>query len=241
MNSKFIDVPSSDGDAFDAYLSMPAGGEGPGVVMIPEIFGVNEGLRQCADLFAGQGYVVLAPDIFWRLERNVQLDYGKSSYQKAFALHHAFDYEQGMADMNDAIEWLRNQPFCTGNICATGFCLGGTMAYLAAARSNIDAAAAYYGTRIQNFLGDAAKINRPLLLHFGGKDHTTPAEILDPILGAIDGNASITTFIYENAGHAFANPGRPETYREAVAALAHSRTFELFARATGLTAATAAT
>ena len=234
MSSKFVELPSSDGDAFDAYLSMPAGDEGPGVVMIPEIFGVNEGLRQCADLFAGQGYMVLAPDIFWRLERNVQLDYGESGYKKAFALHHAFDYEQGMADMNDAIEWLRDQPFCTGRVCATGFCLGGTMAYLAAARTNIDAAAGYYGTRIQNFLGDAAKIKRPLLLHFGEDDHTTPPEILNPILGAIDGNDSVTPYIYEGTGHAFANPGRPETYRESVAALAHSRTFALFAEATGL-------
>ena len=232
MSSKFIELPSSDGDAFDAYLSMPASGRGPGVVMIPEIFGVNDGLRRCADLFADGGYVVLAPDIFWRLERNVQLDYGEASYKKAFALHHAFDYEQGVADMNDAIELLRNQPFCTGRICVTGFCLGGTMAYLAAARSDIDAAAGYYGTRIQNFLGDAAKIKRPLLLHFGGDDHTTPPEIRDPILGAIDGNAHVTPYIYEDAGHAFANPGRPESYLASVAALAHSRTFGLFAQAT---------
>jgi len=135
MNGDFVRVPSSDGDAFDACLCLPAGGRGPGVVMIPEIFGVNEGLRRCAELFAGAGYAVAAPDIFWRLERNVELDYGEAGYKKAFALHAAFDYEQGMADMNDAIEWLRGQPFCTGKVCATGFCLGGTMAYLAAARA----------------------------------------------------------------------------------------------------------
>ncbi|MDA1326716.1 MAG: dienelactone hydrolase family protein [Proteobacteria bacterium] len=234
MSGEFFQVPSSDGDAFDAYLSLPAGGRGPGVVMIPEIFGVNDGLRQCADLFAGQGYAVLAPDIFWRLERNVQLDYGEASYKKAFALHHAFDYEQGVADMNDAIEWLRSQSFCTENICVTGFCLGGTMAYLAAARCDIDAAAGYYGTRIQNFLDDAAKINRPLLQHFGAKDHTTPPEFRGPILDAVAGNANVTSFIYETAGHAFANPGRPETYMESIAALAHGRTFELFARVTGM-------
>jgi len=237
VSGAFVRVPSSDGDAFDAYLALPAAGPGregrPGVVMIPEIFGVNDGLRRCADLFAAHGYAVLAPDIFWRLERNVQLDYGEAAYKKAFALHHAFDYGQGMADMNDAIEWLREQPFCTGRICVTGFCLGGTMAYLAAARCNIDAAAGYYGTRIQNFLGDAANLTRPLLLHFGEKDHTTPPEIRDPILEAVAGNANVTSYIYEAAGHAFANPARPETYLEAVADLAHGRTFELFARATG--------
>lgn len=234
MTSDLIKIPSSDDDRFDAYLSLPPSGHGPGIVMIPEIFGVNDGLRQCADVFAAEGYAVVAPDIFWRLERNVRLDYDEASYKKAFALHHAFDYEQGMADMNDAIEWLRIQPFCTGHICATGFCLGGTMAYLAAARLNVDAAAGYYGTRIQNFLADAANINRPLLLHFGAKDHTTPPEIREPILAAIDGNANVSPFIYENAGHAFANPGRPETYLEDVAREAHRRTFALFAEATGL-------
>ena len=234
MATEFVKVPSSDGDEFDGYLSLPKGGQGPGIVMIPEIFGVNDGLRQCADIFAEQGFVVLAPDIFWRLERNVRLDYGEASYKKAFALHHAFDYEQGVVDMNDAIEWLRNQSFCSGKICVTGFCLGGTMAYLAAARLNVDAAAAYYGTRIQNFLGDASKIRKPLLLHFGEDDHTTPSEIRGPILAAVDGNSNVTSYVYENAGHAFANPHRSETYLQSVAELAHSRTFELFYRATGV-------
>jgi carboxymethylenebutenolidase len=114
------------------------------------------------------------------------------------------------------------------------------MAYLAAARCNIDAAAGYYGTRIQNFLDDAANIDRPLLLHFGAEDHTTPPEIRDSILGAVDGNDSITSYIYENAGHAFANPGRPETYMASVAEVANSRTIALFARATGLTDGAAA-
>lgn len=232
MNGDYVTVPSADGDTFDAYLSLPGGGRGAGVVMIPEIFGINEGLRRCADLFAGEGYVVAAPDIFWRLERNVELDYGEAAYKKAFALHRAFDYDQGVADMNDAIEWLRRQLFCTGRVCLTGFCLGGTMAYLAAARTEVDAAAGYYATRIQNFLPDAAKVDRPLLLHFGRKDHTTPPDILDPILNAIGGNANITPYIYETAGHAFANPARPETYMEEVAREAHRRTFDLFARAT---------
>ena len=228
MTGAIVQIPSSDNDAFDAYLTLPAGGSGTGVVMIPEIFGVNDGLRACADLFAAEGYAVLAPDIFWRLERNVQLDYGEASYKKAFALHHAFDYAQGVADMNDAIEWLRDQSVCSGKVCVTGYCLGGTMAYLAAARCKIDAASGYYGTRIQNFLGDAAAIDQPLILHFGAMDHTTPPDIRDPILEAIDDNSSITPYVYEEAGHAFANPGRPETYLESVAKLANARTFELF-------------
>ena len=102
MSSKYVGIPTSDGGLFDAYVSMPVRKQAPGVVMIPEIFGINEGLRRCADLFARQGFAVLAPDIFWRLGRNVELDYSEASYKKAFALHRAFDYEQGVADMANA-------------------------------------------------------------------------------------------------------------------------------------------
>jgi carboxymethylenebutenolidase len=199
--------------------------------MVPEIFGVNAPLRAVADLFAANGFAVLMPDMFWRLERDVELDYDKASYQRAFALHKAFDYGLGVQDLNSAIAALKALPECTGRIGVTGFCLGGTFAYLAAARCPIEAAAGYYGTRIQNFLGDAARVSKPLLQHFGETDHTTPPEILGPILDACKGNPNITSYVYKGAGHAFANPGRSDTYVESAAALAHRRTFELFRRA----------
>ena len=229
-----IKVSTADGGEFDAHLTLPpGGGKGPGVVMIPEIFGVNEGIHQCAELFAQQGYVVLALDIFWRMERNIDVGYGETGYKKAFALHAAFDYEQGIADMGDAVERLRRMDQCTGKVFVTGYCLGGTMSYLAAARLNVDAAAGYYGTRIHNFLDDGPRIDRPLLLHFGRTDSTTPPELLGPILQAIDGNDSVTHYIYEDTGHAFANPIRPDTFVPADADLANARTFELFARLSG--------
>ena len=101
-----VRIPTRDGNAFDAHLSLPPGNKGPGVVMIPEIFGVNEGIHRAADLFARQGYVVLALDIFWRMERNVELGYDEAGFEKAYALHAAFDYEQGVADMGDAVAIL---------------------------------------------------------------------------------------------------------------------------------------
>ena len=226
-----IRVPSHDGGWFSGYLALPPKLPAPGIVMVAEIFGVNPSLRICADDFARRGYAVLAPDMFWRMERDVELGYDKAGYARAYALHKAFDYEAGVDDLTAVIEALRALPECTGKIGVTGFCLGGTFAYLAAARCPmIEAAAGYYGTRIQNFLPDAARISKPLIQHFGAKDHTTPPEILGPILDAVKDNPNVTSYVYEDAGHAFANPGRADTYIESVAKLAHARTFALFDR-----------
>jgi len=230
LTTKRIRVASHDGNWFSAYLALPPRLPAPGIVMVAEIFGVNPPLRMCADDFAGRGYAVLAPDMFWRMERDVELGYDKESYQRAYAFHKAFDYEIGVRDATSAIEALRAMPECTGKVGLTGFCLGGTFAYLAAARCPVEAAAGYYGTRIQNFLADAPKISKPLIQHFGEKDHTTPPEILGPVLDAVRHNPNVTSYVYKDAGHAFANPGRPETYIESVATLAHARTFELFNR-----------
>jgi len=239
MDQSTIQIPADDGGAFDAHLALPPAGSGPGVIMVPEIFGVNGAIRAAARLFADRGYVVLALDMFWRLERNVSLSYDKSGYEKAFALHRAFDYEQGVRDLNSAVAALKAMPACRGPVGVTGFCLGGTFAYLAAARSPIDVAAGYYGTRIQNFLADAPRICRPLLLHFGAEDHTTPPEIMARILPAVRDNALITVHVHDGVGHAFANSERPETYVATAAAEAHRRTFALFDRVCGLSGAPA--
>lgn len=229
-SSRRVRIASHDGDGFSGHLALPARTPAAGVVMVPEIFGVNPPLRAAADLFAANGYAVLVPDMFWRLERDIELDYGKESYRRAYALHKAFDYALGVTDLGAAIATLKAMPECTGKVGVTGFCLGGTFAYLAAARLPVDAAAGYYGTRIHNFLPDAARVSKPLIQHFGEKDHTTPPELLGPILQACQGNPNITSYVYQGAGHAFANTARPDCYVESTAALAHQRTFALFRR-----------
>lgn len=230
MNGKTTTVKSSGGGAFSAYLSLPPGGSGPGVVMISEIFGVNATIRKYADLFAEQGYVVLAPDVFWHQEPNLDLGYDKPSHEKALALHRAFDYERCVADVGDTIECLRALPQSTGAVFVTGFCMGGTMSYLAAARLKIDAASSYYGTKIHEYLGDASRVRCPVLLHFGKDDHLTPPAAIDAIVKATEANPNVTSIVYEGAGHQFANPDLPEHYVESATRLAHQRTFELFSR-----------
>lgn len=223
-----VRVAARDGGYFDGFLYLPPHQPVPGIVLIPEIFGVNQPLREIARRFADRGYVILALDIFWRLERNLDLGYDKAGYEKAFAHHAAFDYDTGVSDMQAGIDDLRARPECSGAVGVAGFCLGGTMAYLAAARCDAEAAVGYYGTRIQNFLDDAPRIRRPLILHFGAVDHTTPPEIMVRILPAVEPNPSVTTYVYEGAGHAFANHRRPDTYREAATRTADERTFASF-------------
>jgi carboxymethylenebutenolidase len=126
------------------------------------------------------------------------------------------------------VSHVRARTECNGRVGVIGFCLGGTMAYLSVARTDADAAVGYYGTRIHNFLDDAKAIDRPLILHFGERDHTTPPELMARILPAIAGNPNVTPYVYPNAVHAFANHGRSDTYNEAATTLADGRTFSLF-------------
>jgi|SRR3954471_1728820 carboxymethylenebutenolidase len=223
-----IPIKSFDGHVLDGHLHHAASVRAPGVVMIPEIYGITQSLSETAARFAGEGYTVLVLDIFSRLKRGVVLGYDEPGHKQGRAYHDAFEYAQGVKDMQAAISVLRARPECNGRVGVVGFCLGGTMAYLAAARTDADAAAGYYGTRIHNFLDEAKGIQRPLVLHFGERDHTTPPEVLARILSAISGNSCIQPYVYPNAIHAFANHARPNHYSAAATALADQRTFSLF-------------
>ncbi len=225
MASSWIRIAAADGGSFEGYLSVPAAGSGPGLVMVQEIFGVNPSVRHLADLFAAQGFTVLAPDFFWRLEPRIELAFDEAGMKRAQELHKAFDYEQGVRDLGDAVAALRKQPQCKGPVSVSGYCLGGTFAYLAAARLPVDGAVAYYGTRIHNYLEEAGKIRCPLLLHFGELDHAVPPEALAKIRAALQGKPNVQLHAYPGAKHAFANPMRPANYDEKSAKVANERTF----------------
>ena len=224
-----MQVASFDGHRIGAFLHRPAAAPAPGLVMIPEIFGINLPLRELAARYATEGFAVLALDIFSRMERDVDLDYDEDGHAKGRALHKAFDYAAGVSDLQAAISFLRVRPECNGKVGVVGFCLGGTMAYLAAARTDAEAAVGYYGTRIHLFTADAKTISRPLILHFGELDHTTPPELLQgQILPAVAGNPNVQAYVYPKMVHAFANHRRPDTYDEAVTRVADARTFAHF-------------
>jgi len=227
MSGTLIRIPAADGRTFRGYLAVPRAVAAVGLVMVHEIFGLNATIRKLADMFAARGLLVLAPDLFWRLAEDVELTYSDVDRPIARGLNARFDYEGGVADLSVAVEMLRRMPECNGRVGATGFCLGGNMAFLAAARCDVNFAIGYYGTNIQDFLAEAARIVCPTILHIGGKDHTTPPAVVARILDRVAPNQNVTPFVYEDAPHAFCNVDRADTFRPALAAEAHARSFAL--------------
>ena len=150
-------IDAFDCGQFDGYLSLPAGGIGPGIVVLQEIFGVNEFVRNVADWYAAHGFVALAPDLFWRQERGIELtDQKPEHWEKAFAFYQGLDEAKAVDDAAAAVEFLRRHPSCGGKVGAVGFCLGGNLAYLLAVRYRPDCAVGYYGVSIEKSLAEAA-------------------------------------------------------------------------------------
>ena len=216
-------------DYFDAYLARPKGDPKGGIVVIQEIFGVNADIRATADWLAGEGYMALAPDLFWRQERNVSLtDGSEEEWQKAFALMNGYDGDAGVGDIQAAIDDLRMRGCAkTGTI---GFCLGGRMVYLAACRTNGDAHASYYGVGIQDLLGEAENITAPTLIHIAANDEFVPQEAQSAIADGLREHGLADVHIYDGQDHAFARHNGMH-YDAAAAALAHGRTLDMFAKA----------
>jgi carboxymethylenebutenolidase len=227
MAAKQISIPTPDGP-FAGYLAAPTSGRGPGIVVIQEIFGVNDVMRGVADDLAAHGYFALVPDLFWRLEPGVQLtDKTDAEWQRAFDLMNRFDPDKGVKDIQAAIDTLRGREGCSGKIGAVGYCLGGLLAYLTAARTDIDASVGYYGVNIQDKLGEAASVKKPLMLHIAGKDQFSPPEAQKKLIEGLSGNPLVTLHVYPEMDHAFARIGGAH-YDKACADLANGRTSTFF-------------
>jgi carboxymethylenebutenolidase len=213
---------------FSGYLASPATRRGPGIVVIQEIFGVNAVMRAVADDLAAAGYFALVPDLFWRLEPGVQLsDKTDAEWQRAFSLMNRFDADSGVKDIQAAITQLRAVNGCNGKVGVVGYCLGGMLAYLAAARTDSDASVGYYGVNLQALLSEAAVITKPLMLHVAGKDEYVPSEAQKQIMDGLAGNRFVTIHHYPEMGHAFARAGGKH-YDKANAELANTRTATFF-------------
>ncbi|MEJ0027787.1 MAG: dienelactone hydrolase family protein [Rhizomicrobium sp.] len=229
MAGQDVRIKSSPEGEFGAYLAAPASGRGPGIVIIQEIFGVNRVMRTVADEFASRGYFALCPDLFWRLEPGVQLtDRTDAEWQRAFDLMNRFDPDAGIKDIQTSIGYLRHSVTgCTGKVGTVGYCLGGLLAYLSAARTDTDASVGYYGVNIQDKLGEAAKIKKPLMLHIAGKDEFAPPDAQKQVVEGLKSNPLVTIHVYAEMNHAFARPGGAH-YDKACADLANGRTSTFF-------------
>jgi carboxymethylenebutenolidase len=222
-------IKAADEGQFGAYLAEPKGTEKtPGMIVIQEIFGINGNVRSICDDYAAQGYIAIAPDLFWREQPGIQLDSTtKEGWARAMELYQGFSETKGVEDLVATLAWLRALPRVGGKVGCVGFCLGGKLAYLMATRSDIDAAVGYYGVAIEGSIGEAGAITKPLMLHAAEKDGFSSPEALKQV---VDGLASIvhaTVHVYPGMDHAFARRGG-EHYDAAAAELADGRTETFF-------------
>ena len=222
-----IKIRSFDNDEFDGYLALPASGYGPGIVVLQEIFGINSFMREVAGWYAAHGFVALVPDLFWRIERNVELTDKGDDWNKALELYQKVDEAKAVEDSAAAVEFLRKHPACSGRVGAVGFCFGGNLAYLLSVRFKPDCAAGYYGVSIEKALDEAKNLNSPLMLHVAGLDKFCPPEAQAQIHAALDPNPLVTIHDYTDMDHGFARLGG-EHYDAAAAELANLRTLEFF-------------
>lgn len=225
MSGETVTIKGKDG-SFTGYLARPESGRGAGVVVIQEIFGINAWVRSVADGLAAQGFFALAPDLFWRIEPNVQLtDKTQAEWDKAFSLYQRFNVDSGVKDIQTAIDTLRKMRGVRRRVGAVGFCLGGLLAYLTATRTNADASVGYYGVSIDERLGEAKKIKKPLMLHIAGKDEYVKPEAQKKITEVLGKHKRVTIHLYPEQDHGFAREGGAH-YDKAAAALAGERTLE---------------
>ena len=229
MNERWIDIPTAGSTGFGGYLALPPSGKGPGIILVQEIWGVNAHIRAVADQYALAGYVVLAPDIFWRMAPRVDLAYDDSSTAQAFGFYQKLDTDQAVADLADAVTALRALPECEGNVATLGYCLGGQLAYRVAALGKVDAAVCFYGGGIDQHLDVAAKITQPILFHYAADDdHITPDKVA-AVKSAFASKTNGTFFDYPHTGHGFNCWGRTTMYNQRAAALATGRTLVFLA------------
>jgi carboxymethylenebutenolidase len=201
-------------------------------VLLHEIYGVNATMRAAADQFADEGYVALVPDLFWRIQPGIDLGFDPASSQKALEYLGRFDFDLGVRDVQAALQALQARPEHQGKTGVIGFCMGGLVAYLAAARLPFDVAVVLYGGRIEQHLAEAGNIRCPILFHFGVQDPLIPPAAVAQIRAAFAGRSQAKVYDYPDVGHGFYLVGRPSLHPLS-SQLAHSRTIALLRRVLG--------
>jgi carboxymethylenebutenolidase len=217
---------------FPAYMAAPAGAAKAAIIVIPEIFGVNAGIRQKCDRLAADGYLAVAPDIFWRFAPGVELNPDvEAELQQAFGYFGQYDANDGVKDIEAVIHAIRGglsgqSPIA--KVGCVGYCLGGRLAYMAAARTDISASVGYYGVMIDQMLNESHAIANPLMLHIPTADHFVGPEAQAAIHAELDSHPKVTLHDYEGLDHGFATE-MGDRRDDAGAELADSRTAAFFA------------
>ena len=230
-----IQIAAADGSgSFAAYFATPKAKPAGAVVMIQEIFGVNAAMRQLSDWVAEMGFIAVSPDLFWRQEPGVDLDpdAGQQQWDRAFALMNGMDQGKAVEDLQAAIAHARKMDGANGKVATMGFCLGGRLAFMAAARTDADANISYYGVGIEGLLGEAGQVKAPLMLHIAEKDKFVPPEAQAKIQEGLRGHPQASVHVYPGVDHAFARMGG-HSWDARAATIANGRSAELLARVLG--------
>src|SRR5271170_7118953 len=230
---KDLGIETSDG-TFNAYVAAPTLTPAPVVVVIQEIFGVNAGMREIADDLAKQGFLAVCPDLFWRFEPGLQLsDHSEADWKKGLDMYDRFDFNEGVKDIEATIAAFRQFSGSTGKVGIMGFCLGGLMSFLTAARVDIDAAVEFYGAQTEEFVSEGRQIKKPFMMHLAGEDEFMDKAAQATIRAELAHNPHIEIHTYPGRNHAFARPNG-DHYDATDAAIANTRTLKFFKRHLGL-------
>ena len=204
-----ITIQATDGTgSFSAYLVEPKTKPAGVVVLIQEIFGVNQAMRDIAAWVADIGFIALCPDLFWRIQPGIDItDKTEAEWKQAFELFGKFDQAKGIDDLKATVAAARKLPGANGKVGTMGYCLGGRLAFMMAEQSDADVNVSYYGVGLDNLLGDLGRVTKPLVVHIADKDEFFPAEGRAKVVQAVKGHRQITAYVYPNADHAFARVG----------------------------------
>jgi carboxymethylenebutenolidase len=224
-----IAIEGRDG-AFGAYIARPAVFPAPAVVVLHEVFGVNADIRKTCDELAGEGFIAVAPDLFWRQEPGVDLGVtSEPDWQHGLRLYQAYDRDAGVGDIRDTLDVVARLPDCTGKLAVQGYCFGALMTFLTAVRGRVDAAVAYHGADTEKYLGEVDNLSAPLLMHLGEEDEFISKAAQAQIKAALADKPNAIVYGYPGQRHAFARH-KGTHYDPAAAALANGRTAEFLHR-----------
>jgi len=231
---KMIEIQASDSDAkFTGYLALPSSGKGPGVVIGQEIFGVNANMRAVADFYAEEGYVALVPDLFWRLQPQVDLGYTEADFKVAIDLFQRMNLDTAVQDIDASLEALKAMPQVEGTgLGYVGFCMGGKLAWLTATRTQAACSVGYYGMGIEHLLDEAQNLKGRLVLHFAENDGYCDASARAQIADRLASNDKVEIYTYPGVDHAFARIGGMH-YDKPASLMAHERSIAALKREIG--------
>ena len=217
--------------AFGAYIARPKTSPAPAVVVLQELFGVNADIRKTCDALAEQGFLAVAPDLFWRQEPGLDLNVtSEADWQHGLRLYQAYDRDAGAKDVKDTIDAVLSFPDCDGKVAILGYCLGALMVFLTAVRYvGFDAAVAYHGSDTEKYLGELDGLTAPLLMHLAEEDEFISKAAQAEIKAALAKKPNTTVYSYPGQNHAFSRHNGTH-YNAAAATLANSRTREFLNR-----------